>query len=170
MEVLSHLAAVPLARLAETSRMMRAFATNPELWRVLVLKERGGDFAFTESWHRTFQAAAVKPSPHTAIGSSKSNKTTADPGGEPACTVPVELGMSGGGRDTAHDWTASPKIRPLKQFYSDVLYKPWAMASAPIPAGWTSAETIPRRSGLSHTEVSEVAFQLPPANAPAANG
>eukprot|EP00729_Bicosta_minor_P021035 gene21035-3235_t len=43
-------------------------------------------------------------------------------------------------------------VRSLNGLYSDVLHKPWATASAPIPQAWLSADTIERRSFLSHAD------------------
>ncbi|XP_078436842.1 transferring glycosyl group transferase [Wolffia australiana] len=58
LDVLALLPAADLARAAAASKSLYVFATQDPLWRALVLRELGGDFAFSGgSWRRTYLAA-----------------------------------------------------------------------------------------------------------------
>ena len=43
----------------------------------------------------------------------------------------------------------SRRLRPVKGFYSDLLYQPWLCTNVAIDPAWLEVENIDRRAGLS---------------------
>lgn len=55
LELLGHLGARDLCRLAQVSRALYVFCNTDDLWKALVLDRVGGNFAFKGSWKATLQ-------------------------------------------------------------------------------------------------------------------
>lgn len=125
LELLTRFPSEVLGRLAQASAVFRAYVLHDDIWRPRVLGRCGGDFDFAGSWYRTFLGVAAA-------------ERTRRCGGKPA--------------------TATPEVAPIRRansVFSDELYQPWFLASAPYPEAWISHESIPRRAGLTAEAFSE---------------